>query len=50
MNSVLSSVEETMRKFEVWIHEVKQSNMDTEMVVEVMRQQVRDLSQVVQND
>ena len=55
-----------MREFEVWINEVKQSNMNTEIpmeivnslneiiqesvpsaVIEVTRQQVRELSQVV---
>ena len=58
-----------MREFKVWIHEIKQSNMNREVpmeivkllneiimkgapstIVEVMRQQVRELSQVIQTD
>ena len=69
VEAVLSSVEEQMREFEVWISEVRQSNMHTEIpmdivnslneiiqesapsaAVEIMRQQVRELSQVIQND
>ena len=69
VNTVLSLVEERMREFKTWINEVKQSNMNTEIpmeilnslneiiqetapsaVVEMMRQQVRELSQVIQND
>ena len=57
-----------MREFKIWINEVKQSNMNTgipmdmvnslneiiqegepSVVVKVMRQQVRELSQVIQN-
>ena len=69
VNTVLSSVEERMREFEVWINEVKQSNMNTEVpgeivnslnaimmegapstIIEVIRQQVEKLSQVVHTD
>ena len=69
VNTVLLSVEERMREFETWINEVRKSNINTEIpmemvnslnkiiqdsalsaVVKVMRQQVRELSQVIQND
>ena len=36
VNTVLSSVEERMRDFEVWINEVKQSNMNTEVPMEIV--------------
>ena len=51
-----------MREFETWINEVRLSNMNTEVpmeiiqesslsaAVEVMRQQVRELSQIIQKD
>ena len=65
---MLSWVEERMREFKTRINEVKQSNMNTEIpleivnslnamiqksapsAVEVMRQQVRELSQKIEND
>ena len=66
---MLSSVEERMRYFEVWINEVKESNMNTEVpmeivnslnditmegapstIIEVIRQQVEKLSQVIHTD
>ena len=65
---MLSWVEERMREFKTRINEVKQSNMNTEIpleivnslnamiqksapsAVEVMRQQVRELSQEIEND
>ena len=69
VNSVLSSVEERMREFKTWIYEVRQSNMDTgipieivnslneiiqegapSVAVEIMLQQVQELSQGIQND
>ena len=69
VNAVLSSVEERMREFETWINEVRQTNINTELpmeivnslnkiiqesapsaVLKVMRQQLRELSQVIQND
>ena len=68
-NTVLSLVEERTRDFKIWINEVRQSSMNTEIpmeivnsldeiiqegapldVVEMMRQQVREVSQVIQND
>ena len=36
VNTVLSSVEERMRDFQVWINEVKQSNMNTEVPMEIV--------------
>ena len=69
VNSVLSSVEERMKEFEIWIYEVRQSNMDAgipleivnslneiiqesapSVAVEIMRQQVQELSREIQND
>ena len=46
MNSstVLSSVEERMREFEVWINKVKQSNMNTEIPMEI----VNSLNDIIQ--
>ena len=36
VNTVLSSVEERMREFKVWIHEIKQSNMNREVPMEIV--------------
>ena len=36
VNTVLSSVEERMREFEVWINEVKQSNVNMEVPMEIV--------------
>ena len=44
VNSVLSSVEERMKEFEVWINEVRQSNMDAEIPMEIMN----SLNEIVQ--
>ena len=44
VNSVLSLVEERMNEFEQWINEVRQSNMDAEIPMEI----VNSLNEVVQ--
>ena len=44
INSVLSSVEEMMRVFEIWINEVRQSNMDTGIPMEI----VNSLNEIIQ--
>ena len=44
VNSVLSSVEERMKEFEVWINEVRQSNMDIEIHMEI----VNSLNEIIQ--
>ena len=66
VNTVMSSVEERLRDFETWINEIMQANMNPEEIVnslndiimegtpstiiEVIRQQVEELSQVVHID
>ena len=69
VNSVLSSVEERMKEFEVWINEIRWSNMEAEIsmeivnslnkiiqesapsvAVEIMQQQVKELSRGIQCD
>ena len=44
VNSVLSLVEERMNEFEQWINEVRQSNMDAEIPMEI----VNSLNEVIQ--
>ena len=44
VNSVLSSVEERMKEFETWINEVRQTNMDTKIPVEI----VNSLKEIIQ--
>ena len=69
VDTVLSSVEERLRDFEVWVNEYKQSNTNTDVpmeivnslndiiiegapstIVEVIRPQVKKLSQVIVTD
>ena len=44
VNSVLSSVEERMKEFKAWINEVRQTNMDTEIPMEI----VNSLNEIIQ--
>ena len=44
VNSVLSSVEERMKEFETWINEVRQTNMDTKIPMEI----VNRLNEIIQ--
>ena len=44
INSNLSSVEERMKEFEAWINEVRQTNMDTEIPMEI----VNSLNEIIQ--
>ena len=41
---MLSSVEERMKEFEIWINEVRQSNMDAEIPMEI----VNSLNEIIQ--
>ena len=43
--AVLSSVEERMKEFEIWINEVRQSNMDAEIPMEI----VNSLKEIIQD-
>ena len=36
VNTVLSSVEERMKEFEIWISEVRKSNMNTKIPMEIV--------------
>ena len=44
VNSVLSSVEERMKEFEIWIKEARQSNMDSGILMEI----VNSLNEIIQ--
>ena len=44
VNSVLSSVEERMKEFEVWINKVRQSDTDAEIPMEI----VNSLNEIIQ--
>ena len=44
VNSVLTSVEERMKEFETWINEVRQTDMDTEIPMEI----VNSLTKIIQ--
>ena len=43
--AVLSSVEERMKEFKIWINEVRQSNMDAEIPMEI----VNSLKEIIQD-
>ena len=44
VNSVLSSVEERMKEFKTWINEVRQTDMDTKIPMEI----VNSLTEIIQ--
>ena len=44
VNTVLSSVEERMKEFEIWISEVRKSNMNTKIPMEI----VNSLNEIIQ--
>ena len=44
VNSVLSSVDERIKEFEIWINKVRQSNMDTGIPMEI----VNSLNEIIQ--
>ena len=44
VNTVLSLVEERVKEFEIWINEVRQSNMNTEIPMEI----VNSLNKIIQ--
>ena len=46
VNSVLSSVEERIKEFESWINEVRQSNMDTKILMKIMN----SLNEIIQEN